>query len=280
MLSCNCTPIESCFSNSPSANCGGCGNSPSAAPSGTVPACTPPNWSIYDPNSCEHNLYQEHLCEITDISGFPIEYRILLPKHDYLYGEDPNNGLSYPSVTKCIYAPETETTILEVFGLTADDTLQYMTIPRAIFNRDLSMLFFDTYPNGSPTAPSGSNNVFIQPQIGDVITTIWNNRHYEVTSIEEEQNIFLAQKFTWDLILRPFRFSEQSDEHREVTTGFPDDPFAGIVDGTYEEPINGEVPDLVERTYFEEAFGDNQNIQHESDTITDYKDPDERAFGR
>ena len=164
-------------------------------------------------------------------------------------------------------------------GLTADDTLQYMTIPRAIFTRDLSMLFYDTYPSGSPPAPSATDRVFVQPQIGDVITTIWNNRHYEITSIEEEQNIFLAKKFTWDLILRPFRFSEQSDEHREVYSGLPDDPFEGIVDGTYEVPIKGEVSDVVQRNYLEEKFGDNDNIQQESNEISNPKDPDEAAFG-
>ena len=279
MLQCNCTPIESCTSGNngcPS----DCGFPISAAPS-AAPGCLPPNWSIYDPNNCEHNLFKEQLCEITDISGFPIEYRILLPKHDYLWGEDSNSNLSYPSITKCIYAPETETSILDVFGFTADDTLQFMTIPMAIFTRDLSMMFYDIYPNGSPhtppnTPPSGGP-IFVQPQIGDVITTLWNNRHYEITSIESEQNIFLGKKFTWDMILKPFRFSEQSDDHREVHTGFPDDPFEGLVSGTYEPPIKGESENIVERNYFEDNFGDNKNVQNESDKISD---PDLDAFGR
>ena len=268
MLSCKCTPIESCLSGQ--SGCpSNCGENPSAAPSASQPICTPPNWSMYDLQSCEHNLFESSLCEITDISGFVIEYRVLKPKHDYLFGEDPNNTLSYPGITKCIYAPETETTILELFGLTADDTLQYMTIPKSVFTRDLSMVFTDTL---GPSA-------FIQPRMGDVITTLWNNRHYEIASIDEEQNIFLGRKFTWDLVLRPFRFSEQSDEHREVHTGFPDDPFESIVSGGYEPPEAGEVPDLTEHTYFEDVFGDNDKIEKESNKIHDYKDPDQHAFG-
>jgi len=265
MLSCNCTPIESCTAENGCPS--DCGNAPTSA---SQPICSKPNWSMYDLDSCEHNLFQSSICEITDISGFPIEYRILKPKHDYLFGEDPNNKLSYPSVTKCIYAPETETTILEIFGLTADDTLQYMTIPKAMFVRDLTSVFTDTL---GPSA-------FIQPRMGDVIRTLWNDRHYEIASIDEEQNIFLGKKFTWDLVLRPFRFSEQSDEHREVHTGLPDDPFDDIITGDYEPPEKGEVPNLSKHTYFEHTFGDNTNIEHESDEIHDYPDPDERAFGR
>jgi len=265
MISCKCTPIESCTSiNGCQSNCG---NQPSSA---SPSVCSKPNWSMYDVNSCEHNLYESTLCEITDISGFAIEYYVLNPHHDYLWGEDPNSNLSYPAFTKCIYAPETETTILEIFGLTADNTLQYMTIPKAIFRRDLTTVFTDTL---GPSA-------FVQPRMGDVIKTLWNNRHYEISAIDEEQDIFLAKKFTWNLVLRPYRFSEQSDTHREVHTGFPDDPFASIVSGGYEPPIAGEDSNLVEHTYFEETFGDNKNIEQESESIHKHRDPDEEAFGR
>ena len=270
MISCKCTPIESCTAiNGCPSECGNGSTPASAGQQQTI--CTKPNWSMYDQNSCEHNLYKSTLCEITDISGFAIEYYVLNPHHDYLWGEDPNSNLSYPSLTKCIYAPETETTILEVFGLTADDTLQYMTIPKAIFSRDLSMVFTDTL---GPSA-------FVQPRMGDVVRTLWNDRHYEISAIDEEQDIFMAKKFTWNLVLRPYRFSEQSSTHREVHTGIPDDPFASIVSegNGYEPPIAGESDDLIEHTYFEEMFGDNKNIETESNDIVKHRDPDESAFG-
>jgi len=235
--------------------------------------CEPTNWNMYDtsPTNPEHALFLSNLCEITDISGFPIEFRLLLPKNDWLWGEDPNNRLSYPSFTKAIYAPETETNLLDMFGLTADDTLQYISIPKAIFTRDLSMLYTDTL---GPSA-------FVKPRVGDILKTIWNNRNYEVVNISEEDNIFLAKKFVWDMIVRPFRFSEQSDEHREVHTGLPDDPFETIVPGP-----SG---DVIQNNYATEMFGDNNNIDEESDKIYDYDDegiqdgdcdPDEAAFGR
>lgn len=261
----NCNPIT--YTCSSSSLC-------SSGASGAPGHCVPANWNMYDQENPEHRLFESNLCEITDIQGFPIEYRILLPKSDYLFGEDPNSRLSYPSYTKVIYSPETETNLLDMFGLTADDTIQYMMIPKAIFTRDLAMVFTDTL---GPSA-------FIQPRVGDVIKTIWNNRNYEVVNISEEDDIFLAKKFTYSLILRPFRYSEQSTEHREVHTGLPDDPFESIVAGP-----SG---DYIQNNYATEMFGDNEDVDRESNSIYDYDDegiqddggtiidPDKAAFGR
>lgn len=263
MAECKYTPIDFDMA---------CGSS-CASGSASGVNCVPTGWSMYDlsDNNPEHNLFESNLCEVTDISGFPLEYRLLLPKSDWLWGEDPNSKLSYPSYTKGIYAPETETNLLDMFGLTADDTLQYVSIPKAIFNRDLGMLYTDTL---GPSA-------FVGPRTGDVIKTLWNDRNYEVVNVSEEENIFMAKKFVWDLIVRPFRFSEQSEEHREVHTGLPDDPFTTIVEGP-----SG---DVEQHNYATDMFGDNVNIDIESDDIYDYDDegpqggcddPDKDAFGR
>lgn len=235
--------------------------------------CQPSNWSMYDDNNPEYMIFESNLCEVTDISGFPIEYRTLLPKNDRLFGEDPNSGLSDPATTKVIYAPETESNLLDLFGLTADDTLQYMFIPKLIFSRDMSGIFEEFL----------GDNIAVRPRVGDVITTLWNNRNYEITNISEEDDIFLAKKYTYSLILKPFRFSEQSDEHREVHMGLPDDPFASIV--------SGPSGDYIQNNYATDNFGDNDVIDNESGDIYDYDDegpqldvdfvdPDIDAFGR
>ncbi|MCK5020475.1 MAG: hypothetical protein KAS32_25790 [Candidatus Peribacteraceae bacterium] len=260
MTDCITNPIE---------NCGTCTPLCSGADSGV---CSPPGWNMYDisPTNCEHHLFESTLCEITDIQGFPVEYRLLLPENDWLHGEDPNAKLSYPSFTKAIYTPQNETNILDMFGLTADDTMQYVSIPKSIFARDLSMMYSDTL---GPSA-------YVQPRVGDIIKTLWNDRNYEVVNISEEENIFMAKKFVFDMIVKPFRFSEQSDEHREVFSGLPDDPFESIVPGP-----SG---DVIQNNYGTEMFGDNEDIDKESSEIYDYDDegiqggcdPDENAFGR
>ena len=262
MVDCRNTPVE---------NCQGCTPICDAA-SGCL---KPPGWSMYDisPNNCEHKLFECMLAEVTDIAGFPIEYRCLLPKNEWLWGEDPNSHLSYPTYTKVLYAPEAATNLLDLFGLVSDETIQYMFIPMATFKRDMSMLYNDTF----------GPDIFVKPRVGDIIKTLWNNFNYEVVSVAEEDNVFLAKKFVYSLILRPFRFSEQDKTHREVHTGLPDDPFATIVPGP-----SG---DIIQFEEMEKLYGDNDNTQSESDTIYNYKnediqgkagifDPDLDAFGR
>lgn len=258
---CGCEPIEVCGTCTPI-----CSGS----------HCAPTGWSMYDvsPENCEHKLFQSTLCEVVDISGFVIEYRLLLTKDNYLWGEDPNANLSYPSYTKVIYTPGSDSNLLDLFGLSSDETIQYMFIPKATFSRDLSMLYNDVL----------GSDIAVRPRVGDVVKTHWNNRNYEVTNVsEDESDIFGAKTFVYAVILRPFRFSEQSPGHREVHTGLPDDPFASIVPGP-----SG---DIIQHDYFVESYGDNKNIDDESDSIYDYDDegpqgsddivdPDESAFGR
>lgn len=227
--------------------------------------CPEGNWSLYDvsPYNSEHLLMESHLCEIIDVVGYPIEYRVLLAEEDYLWGEDPNENLSDPVLTKVIYAPEQETAILDMFGISADDTIQYAIIPIPVFERDATRDFIEMF----------GPDVIVKPKVGDVITTLWNNRNYEIVNVSSEQTIFMAKKFTYEFILKPYRFSEQSDSHREVHTGSVDDPFSSIVQGP-----SG---DIIQANYSVDNFGDNKGIEDESDTIHDYdteNDPDSYAF--
>lgn len=263
MADCVYTPIENCQTCTPV--CSGAAGA----------TCSKPGWSMYDldPNNCEHRLFESSLCEIVDIAGYPIEYRCLLPKNEWLWGEDPNSRLSYPSYTKVIYAPDTSSNLLDMFGLVSDETIQYMFIPMATFKRDMGMLYNDTF----------GSDIAVQPRVGDIIKTLWNNLNYEVVSLSTDDDVFMAKKFTFSLILRPFRFSEQSSSHRTVHTGIPDDPFATIVPGP-----SGQ--DVMQYNGVEELFGDNDNVQAESKKIYDYTDegpikgcpvdPDIDAFGR
>lgn len=259
---CGCQPVANCETCTPVC-------------SGAI--CTPTGWSMYDisPNNCEHRLFESTLCEVVDIQGFSIEYRLLLGREDYLWGEDPNNNLSYPTYSKVIYAPGAGgANLLDMFGLTSDETIQYMFIPKATFARDMGMLYNDVL----------GPDIAIKPRVGDVVKTLWNNRSYEVVNISsDEVDIFMAKTFVYAIILRPFRYSEQSTGHREVHTGLPDDPFSSIVAGP-----SG---DIIQNDYLRLKYGDNNNIDIESDSIYDYddegpqgvedmRDPDRDAFGR
>lgn len=247
-----CTPITNCMASTTPACSGDCGSV----------------WSLYNlVDNPEHTLMSNHLCEVADVVGFPVEYRVLLSNYDYLFGEDPNEKLSEPILTKVVYNPEEETAILDMFGITGDQTLQYMFIPISTFDRDMMDDYYRMF----------GTNVIVKPKVGDVITVLAFNRSYEITNVSQEQTIFLGKKFTYAIILRPFRFSEQSDEHREVHTGLDDgvpDPFSTIIN----------MPDgstMVEKQYSVEKFGDNNNLETESNTNYDYSlenDPDYFAF--
>ena len=227
-----------------------------------------PVWDLYDNGACnpEAALFASTMCEFNDIAGFPIEVRVLLTNSDKLFGEDANARLSDPVITKASYEPSEEQTILNAWGLMADDTMQYIVIPKTTYKRDMTQVF--------STTPELIGRM-IRPMVGDVIKTIHNDRNYEVVDVGEQSVIFQGQSYVWELIVRPYRFSDQSDEHREVYTGQYDDPFETITT----DPTGGSVP---QNNYTTEVYGDNDFVETESEKIDNYRDisdPDKMSFG-
>lgn len=227
-----------------------------------------PAWDMYDTTQCnmEHALFGSTVCEYVDISGFAIEYRVLLHKDDRLWGEDPNASLSDPFITKAIFDPAAESTILNAWGISYDDTMQYLQIPKTMFTRDGR----DVYRNTPELAEKA-----MVPKAGDVIKLLYNNRLYEITDVGDQDTVFNAKKFIWEMILRPFRFSEQSAEHREFYSDRFDDPFETITEGPTGQPVP-------QKNEFNDVYGDNDFVEEESDKIDDYRDvidPDKASFG-
>lgn len=274
-----------------------------------------PLWQLYDitENNPEFCLYDSVVSEYTDIAGFPVMYYRANSRLDRLFGEDANQDYHAPVKTKLIYEPSEEPNIIDGLGIRSDETLQYASLPKTIFTRDVAL--------GDTT---------IQPMAGDVIKTLWNNRNYEIVDLGAEQNIFMAKKLIWEFILRPYRFAEQSamaeSIHRskvEYKTIYilppPDNGYADVTmpDGTvismvdittlgidasqvrcgyrYSKDFDGGItlfeevltPDdeldphpeynntgIIIENKLVEALGDNEFIEVESDTIDDYSDVD------
>jgi len=93
----------------------------------------------------------------------------------------------------------------------------------------------------------------IGPMAGDVIKTLWNNRNYEIVDIGSEQSIFQGKKLVWEFILRPYRFSEQSDKAEEIHRSsvgytqiyiYPDGLFADITYSNGTEVLKVDVTTL------------------------------------
>ena len=257
-----------------------CGvSAPSGTLSGSLSACEPPicaildtnikpAWDMYDTSECnpEHAFFDSTLVEYNDISGFAVEVRVLLHNDERLFGEDPNASLSDPILTKVTFEPTEESSILSTWGISFDDTMQYMMIPKATWKRDATATY---------TSTDELSAMAIVPKAGDVVTVLFNGKNYEITDVGSTGTIFNSKKFVYEFILRPYRFSEQSDEHRMVEMGLYDDPFATMTTN----PTGGMVE---QNNYGTDQFGDNEFIEDESDKIDDYRDitdPDKGAFG-
>jgi len=201
-------------------------------------------WELYDvASNVEQDLFKQYISEFTDIAGIKIYYYIRDENivMDDLYGESVNTSYLTPLETKIIYDVTEEPTMTTGFGINSEDQIQYALIPKYTFTRDVSAGY--------------------HPKPGDVIKTLWNNRIYELADVDEEAHIFHLNKQIWSFILKPFRFSDQSQTSGDNVgpddiTRFNRDPSPVLDPNTNSEPLT--------------AYGDNEFIESESNEILDY----------
>ena len=222
-----------------------------------------PLWDLFDQDGCEIQLYESLVEEFTDIAGWKVKWWKSLANMDPLYGEDSNNDFAEPVFTKLTYEPTEENGIIDAFGFKSDDVIQFALVPRTTFLRDCGVTFSTYEPSGN----------IIQPLVGDVITTMWNERNYEIVDIGGEEHIFQGTKPIWSLIMRPFRFSEQSDKAREIHLPINEDDITVI-----DEDMDDQ-PGIDEQDYAQDKYGDNTWVEDESDDTDNYDDVDQTIFG-
>lgn len=198
-----------------------------------------PQWQVHDLNNPEHDLFESMIVEQNDIYGFEVLwYRYDKTKTmDTLYGEDQTARFLPVKRTKLTYSPTEEVRIADMFGLVSDEAISYLQIPQYTFKRDVI----------------GDLETTEEPVAGDVIHLIWNGVSYEVVDVGLELNVFQNRKFGYEVRVRPYRYSEQSD--------------------SYEEAIS------TDNTAQVSAWGDNEWIEEQSDTIDNYTDVDEAIYG-
>lgn len=214
-----------------------------------------PTWQLHNlNNNPEHGLMQDYIVEFTDIAGIEIWYHVRDESRieiDDIYGEPKYVNTLYraPLLTKLLYDVTEEPTLTSSFGINSEDVIQYGFMPKFTWSRDVSAVGM--------------------PKPGDVIQTIWNERSYEIADVGEEAHIFQLNKLVWEFILRPYRFSEQSDTAAEISVNLTDD------DVFTSDPTT---PDIL-KSEGVSAFGDNRKIETESDSIYNYEDVDESIYG-
>ena len=212
-----------------------------------------PKWDLYHiQNNVEHDLFESVITEFTDISGVECLYYIRdrSVKLDYFYGETDKARTRYlvpPKKTRLIYEPTEEPTLTTGYGIYSEEVISFASIPKYTFTRDVSAGY--------------------HPVPGDCLITLWNNRAYEIADVAEEEKIFQLKKMIWGFVLRPYRFSEQSDSAKEISR-FNRDPSPPIDTDTTITPLS--------------AYGDNDELEDESDDIFDYDndiDIDSEVYG-
>lgn len=217
-----------------------------------------PKWQLYDiQNNPEHQLFEDYITEFTDISGIVCNYYIRdnSIELDYLYGETTRTRYLGPYTTKLLYEPTEEPTLTTGYGINSEEVISFASIPKLMFTRDVSAGY--------------------HPVPGDCLVTPWNNRAYEIADVAEEEKIFQLKKMIWGFVLRPYRFSEQSDSAKDIAR-FNRDPSPELDTDTLSDTLsaygdNGPTRESGDiNTVPTEPDGD--NIESDSDEIFDYDD--------
>lgn len=201
-----------------------------------------PGFNLYDIyNNPEHDLWEEYITEFIEIAGIQASYYRLdydSVDLDEIYGEPTYRNKSYTllGVTKIMAEVTEEPSLVTTFGVNSEDIIMFGFCPKKKFRKDLGISY--------------------EPKWGDVIKFDWNDRSYEVVDVGKEQSIFSLSKRVWNFILKPYRFSEESDSAKTVSSD---------MDTTHVTPIS--------------AWGDNKIIESESNDIDNYGDVDTGVYG-
>lgn len=169
-----------------------------------------PEWEILDlkdeTDNFEHELFESIGAEFVDVAGFPIEFYLMKPGEtlDKLYGEDPLLEFEGPFKTKIAYDPVNEETMIDMFGFSSDDNIQYAEMPKIIFERDI-MLQTDTTIDIEYLRDDRA------PIPGDVIKTLWDGKIWELVNVSSGEKIFHGKKLVWSFTMKPYRHGNESE---------------------------------------------------------------------
>jgi len=212
-----------------------------------------PNLNIYDvKNNPEWELAESYVTEYTDIAGIECIYypRSNSVEPDDLYGEVQDAEYTEGKTTKILYEVGEVQTLYSMFGMLATDQI-IAHIPQAVFVRDVSETEL--------------------PKPGDVIQIPWytydftndedatGGRTFEIIHVAQDQAIFQLHSLVYVLYLKPYRFSEESDSARRVSS---------------------DLDDISTNTSLSiSAYGDNDWIDTQSEALSAYDGVDKSIYG-
>jgi hypothetical protein len=189
----------------------------------------------------EQDLQDDLVVEAIQMKGFDINY---LPRelinYDYLLGEDPNSAFNSSFVIE-MYPTYVDGfggsgDMITDFGLEIKDTATFV-VSKTRFKEE-----FTTQP-------------FDKPRVGDLIYVPLTKSFLEIKHVEDETPFYnLGKQYVWEVKTETFEFSYESFATGDV----------GI-----DDLINNDILNFDPETQTEE-YGDNDEIQTESDTFVDF----------
>lgn len=205
-----------------------------------------PQWEFYNAHDNPEWLLAENMAaEFTDITGIKVTYyqKDTSIVSDVLYGETQDTEYLEGKETKILYEVGEIPTLYSMFGMMATDQI-VAHIPQCIYSRDVSKTEM--------------------PKPGDVMKVKWyrgdfqsdqDSRTFEISHVAQDQSIFQLKSLVFVLYLMPYRFSEESQDAKDVSSDLST-TFTGI-----------------------SAYGDNTWIETESQAISAYTGIDTSVYG-
>ena len=207
-----------------------------------------PQLEIYNVrDNPEWRLAESYAAEFTDISGIKCTYFIkdTAIVSDPLYGETQDAEYKDGKETKILYEVGEIPTLYSMFGMMATDQL-VAHIPLCVYARDVS----------NDEMPKPGDVIKVHWYTGDFIEdNIKDERSFELIHVAQDQSIFQLRSLVFVLYMIPYRFSEESESAREVSS-----------------EINTTYPSIA-------AYGDNEWIDTQSNAMSASEGIDTSIYG-
>lgn len=168
-----------------------------------------PSWNFYSiKDNPEYHLAESYATEFCDIVGIECTYyrRDGSEVADVLYGETPTIGYLEGKVTKIIMEVGEIPTLYSTFGMVATDAL-VAHIPQATWYRDVSK-----------TDVPATGDVIVFPFYQEDFNGLIEGRTFEITHSAYDTSLFQLKSLTHAIYLIPYRFSEESQSARDVSS--------------------------------------------------------------
>ena len=212
-----------------------------------------PQLDIYNiKDNPEWQLAESYVAEFTDITGIKVEYFIrdmVNIKPDPLYGETQDAEYLEGRMTRLLYEVGDIPTLYSMFGMMTTDQI-ICHIPQCIYWRDVSKT---TLPKpGDVIKIEWYRGMFIPDGVSDLSS---GPRTFEISHVAQDEVIFQLHSLVYVLYLIPYRFSEESDSARDISSSLSTS-LSGIA-----------------------SFGDNEYISTQSEALSAYTGIDTSVYG-